>query len=84
MSKNKAIEFKNGDHVTVCPQAAKCPNKSGKITSRTGLSIEELMDGSLRVTEVPGNGQLHLKHPRLSTPFILHSKFIVPHTATAQ
>jgi hypothetical protein len=78
MSKKNSATFKEGDHVAVSPEAISCPNKSGQLISRTGLSLEQLRDGPMYVTRMPGDGQLHIKHPRLGRPFIVHSKFIVP------
>lgn len=83
MAKNKGVNFNEGDRVAMCPKALKCPEKSGQISSRTGLSHEELKTGPFHIAEIPGDGQLHVKHPRLGRPFILHSKFVTPYTSAA-
>lgn len=78
----KKIEFKEGDAVVASPKTMQCPNKSGQLISRTGLTAQQLQDGTMHVTQALNNGQLHIKHPRLKYPFIVHSKFIVPCTAS--
>lgn len=77
MTKKKSVVFKEGDHVIACPEVMKCPNKSGQLMSRTGLTTDQLRDGPMHVTRVDNDGQLHIKHPRLRRPFVVHSKFIV-------
>jgi hypothetical protein len=76
--------FKEGDRVVPCPQVMKCPNKSGKLMSRTGLSAEQLQQEPMHITETSGDGQLKIKHQRLGQPFTVHSKFMVRHAAATQ
>lgn len=76
MSKKNSAMFKEGDQVVACPKTMKCPNKSEQLISRTGLTAEQLREGPMFVTRAMSDGQLHIKHPRLGRPFIVHSKFI--------
>ena len=73
--------FKEGDRVMPCPHVMKCPNKSGKLISRTGLSAEQLQQEPMHITKALDDGHLHIKHQRLGQPFIVHSKFMVRHAA---
>ena len=82
MAKKKDVEFKEGDQVTACPEAMKCPKKTEQLINRTGLSVDQLREGPMHIVQTTSEGQLHIKHPRLGRPFVVHEKFITHLTAS--
>jgi hypothetical protein len=78
MTKKKNV-FKKGDRVVACPEAMKCPDKTGKITSHTKLTKDELMHGEMKVDEIREDGQLKIRHDMLKEPFVAHPKYFIPH-----
>jgi hypothetical protein len=73
MAGQKVVVFKPDDHVVAKNEILACVAKTGKLSSRSGLDREELQQ-NMKIVMVE-NDQLHLRHPRLVKPFVVHQKF---------
>lgn len=82
--KEKGVAFKAGDKVTVCPDAMKCPVKSGKLMGRTKLRAHELSGVTMVVESTTNDGQLVINHPSIVRKLLAHHKYFVPHQAQQQ
>lgn len=82
--KEKGVAFKAGDKVTVCPDAMRCPVKSGKLMGRTKLKADELNNVTMTVESVVEDGQLVINHPSIVRKLLAHHKYFVPHQAQQQ
>lgn len=72
----KSETYKRNDAVVACPKALANEKKADKIQSRTGLTIDQLRDGPMKVIKTLPDDQLEIKHDRLQEPFVIHSKYI--------